>query len=207
MATAKSTPIHTLPSNNDEDISENTQIINEILKELESNVYENIEAPQQYITLQQRMSPHYQQQQRVPPQEQQRISPQYQQQRISPQYEEDIKESEVNKNFEKSTESDNIFDIIEKNNENIELPDNENMQLNTLNLTEDLDLNKLLIIELKRPLIIILLSIAFSLPAFNRSLLSFIPKLANETGNMNFLGIIVKAILLGLLYYILDKCF
>ena len=79
--------------------------------------------------------------------------------------------------------------------------------LQSINLTDDSDLNTLLVMELKRPFIIIALSIVFALPALNKSLLSFIPKLANEAGNMNFLGIIVKAILVGLLYYVLDKCF
>ena len=92
--------------------------------------------------------------------------------------------------------------------EDVELPENENLELSAaLNLAEDGDLNTLLVMELKRPLIIIALSIVFALPALNRSLLSFIPKLANDAGNMNLLGIIVKAILVGLLYYVLDKCF
>jgi flagellar biosynthesis protein FliQ len=99
-------------------------------------------------------------------------------------------------------------DNLEHVEEDVELSENENLELSTaLNLAEDGDLNTLLVMELKRPLIIIALSIVFALPALNRSLLSFIPKLANDAGNMNFLGIIVKAILVGLLYYVLDKCF
>ena len=150
--------------------------------------------------------PQQNQQNRMPPQG----MPQHQQNRMPPQRthsQQPQPQQQVEYN-DPELSQDHIESILEHNVEDFELSENENLELsNALNLAEDGDLNTLLVMELKRPLIIIALSIVFALPAFNRSLLSFIPKLANETGNMNFLGIIVKAILVGLLYYVLDKCF
>ena len=214
MSSVKSTPIHNLPSNDSDETNENTQLINEILKELESDTSEQRIPPQEQAMShqEQRIPPQYQampqQEQRIPPQyqampqQEQRASPQYQEQAM-PQQEQQYIPPQQNTLQEDSMEL--ISDIL-SNEDDVELSQNDKLD-NALQLTEDSDLNTLIVMELKRPLIIILLSIVFSLPAFNRSLLSFIPKLANDVGNMNLFGIIVKSILVGLLYYVLDKSF
>tara|TARA_Y100001970_G_C14232725_1_gene859700 strand:+ start:1204 stop:1845 length:642 start_codon:yes stop_codon:yes gene_type:complete len=213
MSGITSTPIQNLPNRNVDDNqnpNENSQLINEILKELETDYQQNSQVKQvnpNELPPHNRMlpamppPPQHQQQMPPPPQHQQQMPPpppQHQQQMPPPPPPQYQQPQEMYLQQEQNILN-NVVD-----NDGMEKIANIDVGLQ---LTKDEDLNTLIVTELKRPMIIICLSIMFALPATNRSLLQMIPKLANAQGNLNLLGIILKAIITGLLYYVLDKCF
>ena len=96
-----------------------------------------------------------------------------------------------------------LVNDLEQN--NLEMSILRNTDEPVLNLSDGDDIIKILLGELRRPVTIIVLSIISSLPVINRKMLELIPKLAGENGDMSLLGLIVKAILVGIVFYIIDK--
>ena len=234
MSGITSTPIQNLPNRNVDDNqnpNENSQLINEILKELETDYQQNSQVKQvnpNELPPHNRMlpamppPPQHQQQMPPPPQHQQQMPPsppQHQQQMPPPpQHQQQMPPPPPQHQQQMPPPPPPQYqqpqEMYLQQEQNIlnNVVDNDGMEKIAnidvgLQLTKDEDLNTLIVTELKRPMIIICLSIMFALPATNRSLLQMIPKLANAQGNLNLLGIILKAIITGLLYYVLDKCF
>ena len=58
--------------------------------------------------------------------------------------------------------------------------------------------------QLKPVFIVILLLFVLGLPMVNKMMVKFIPKISNEMGVMNMKGLILKAILGGLVFYLLN---
>ena len=215
MNNIKSTPISSLPSDYNEN-SDNNQLVNEILKELESQ--DTLDQNPQMSSMP--PMPQQMQQGRMPQQMQQGRMPQQmpqmsgQDRMTSNMDQEQMRQEQMRQEQMRQEQEQAQNQIQEEQAHNLEQTQTEpsesilrEIDPIPLNLTDSEDLNKILLVELKRPLIIIALCIAFSLPALNKTLLNFIPKLATENGDMSLIGIIVKAILVGILFYITDKFF
>lgn len=61
------------------------------------------------------------------------------------------------------------------------------------------------IAEVKAPLLLMSLYVLFSMPFIDRTVGRLVPRLATEAGNMSFLGIVMKSIVLAILFYIFLK--
>lgn len=59
--------------------------------------------------------------------------------------------------------------------------------------------------EAKTPLLVLLLCIAFGIPPLVRLITKYVPRTANELGGLNILGALVRAILITIAFYILQK--
>ena len=56
--------------------------------------------------------------------------------------------------------------------------------------------------KLSGPLIVIILFVLFNMGVVNKTLTRFIPKIANEYGTINMKGIVLKAVIVGILFFI-----
>tara|TARA_Y100000816_G_scaffold225184_1_gene170135 strand:- start:431 stop:1039 length:609 start_codon:yes stop_codon:yes gene_type:complete len=81
----------------------------------------------------------------------------------------------------------------------------ENIIANTNKRIQNDSLINKLFEEFQIVLIIIILFFLFQLPFFNSKLLSFIPKLFDDSGNLKFYGIVTKSLLFGFAFYIITK--
>ena len=59
--------------------------------------------------------------------------------------------------------------------------------------------------EAKIPLIVASLFILFNLPLIDKLLAQNLPRIANEAGGMNIFGIVIKAMVLTLTFYLINK--
>ena len=59
--------------------------------------------------------------------------------------------------------------------------------------------------EFQITLVIVILFFIFQLPFINSAIMKFIPKLFNESGNLNTFGMLSKSILFGTAYYVITK--
>lgn len=59
--------------------------------------------------------------------------------------------------------------------------------------------------EAKAPLIVLALYLAFGLPLLDRTLTRYIPRIATEAGGMNLIGVLMKAIVVTIVFYLLNK--
>lgn len=59
--------------------------------------------------------------------------------------------------------------------------------------------------EFQITLVIVILFFIFQLPFINSAIMKFIPKLFNESGNLNTFGMLSKSILFGGAYYVINK--
>lgn len=59
--------------------------------------------------------------------------------------------------------------------------------------------------EAKGPIIVLALAVLFGLPTLDRILGRFLPRLVTEAGSMNLFGVLTKAVLLALAFFIIAK--
>jgi len=59
--------------------------------------------------------------------------------------------------------------------------------------------------EVSYPLLVIILFIMLSIPQVDSMLCSYISFICSDSGDINFFGILLKSLLMGLLFYILGK--
>ena len=59
--------------------------------------------------------------------------------------------------------------------------------------------------EAKAPLIVLALCIVFGLPIVDHFMVKYIPRISNELGTLNVFGIIIRAIMITIVYYLLQK--
>lgn len=66
----------------------------------------------------------------------------------------------------------------------------------------ELSLTEKVVKEVKLPLFVIALVMVLSLPQFNRLLTGFVPKFLAENGEMTMVGLLSKAVLAGVLFFL-----
>jgi hypothetical protein len=65
----------------------------------------------------------------------------------------------------------------------------------------ELSLTDKIINQIKLPIVVAVLFVLLSLPQFNRILTKFVPRLLAETGELNMMGLLAKAIILAVLFF------
>ena len=66
---------------------------------------------------------------------------------------------------------------------------------------DDIELHTMLLKEIKKPMIVVILYAIFQSEKVNSILNNILPRVQNS-----YAGLVVKAIIVGFLYYIIDKC-
>lgn len=66
-------------------------------------------------------------------------------------------------------------------------------------------LTQRLVQEAKEPLLVLVLCLLFGVPAVNALLLKWIPRIASEAGGMNMFGVLMKATLITIAFYLAKK--
>ena len=115
-----------------------------------------------------------------------------------------------------SNEIDNIINQIQRDNsqvkqEEVQMPQYhaDNVEDDTMdeNVYEDSNYTTYDVIynEVSYPLLVIVLFILLSIPQVDTLLCSYISFICSESGDMNFFGILLKSLLIGILFYIFGK--
>ncbi len=71
--------------------------------------------------------------------------------------------------------------------------------------TKPLSLTQKILNESKDPLIVLLLYAVFGLPILDQMLVKYIPRVMTTAGNVGFIGVIFKGILLTIAFYLVKK--
>ena len=158
------------------------------------------------------------QQNELPPQIQQQIK-QEQIQQLKQQQIQQLKQQQIqqmishNQNLQQIGNNSNQVLPDLSQNINLQLPGsgsylNKNMNLPNINLQQlnnnnnNNNLIKNIINKIKNPLIVSSIAFFLSIPFIDKFIINYIPKLATETSTLNIFGIILKALLAGIIYFI-----
>jgi len=96
-----------------------------------------------------------------------------------------------------------IQDIPPRSNQNTE----ENIQINNEpDIEDDTSIFDILWYEFKGPILVAILCILFTFNSFDSIFEKFIPFLwSNDNNSINYIGLVIKAILFGVIYFIVNK--
>ena len=111
-----------------------------------------------------------------------------------------------------SQEIDNIINQIQQDNTQIKQGDdgepeqqNNEQQNNEQYEESDYTMYDVIYNEVSYPLLVIVLFIILSIPQIDSMLCSYISFICSESGDINFFGILLKSLIMGILFYIFGK--
>lgn len=72
-------------------------------------------------------------------------------------------------------------------------------------VVKQLSFSEKLLSEAKLPVLVVLLVFVANFSQLNKLLVEYVPKVVGNDGNINMLGLLVKAVLAGVLFYVVKK--
>ena len=195
---SKATPISQLQSAQSQFTNTNDTIVNDILQEIEStNNQSNNDMSSQQVQYQ--MDPSTQQPHQVMQQPQQQQQ-QQQQQHIPNEQPHMIQQQQPPLTMHNSQFQENMSHYMNESpsdmngyHQFIEKPTPETFSL------------EMILDESKLPLVVALLVVVFNLKQLDSSVIKFIPKALGEDGNITTIGLLIKGLVAGVLFYLAKK--